>query len=120
MVFAPPQSNLNSLMPISIAIMTFIALIPLCSVHFLVHRFSGGYREVCEGNKEEQLRERQRFDQRFEGVGDTIKRRLSSVVLAGSPLENKQTSAAPAAQLTTIKDIEDEEDEIDREKSVRI
>jgi len=116
MVFAPPQSNLNSLMPISIAIMTFIALIPLCSVHFLVHRFSGDYREVCEGNKEEQLRERQRF----EGVGDTIKRRLSSVVLAGSPLDNKQTSAAPAAQLTTIKDIEDEEDEIDREKSVRI
>ncbi|XP_075262158.1 ileal sodium/bile acid cotransporter-like [Convolutriloba macropyga] len=102
LVFEPPQSNLNSLMPISIAIMTCLVAIPFFLIHYFTYKYSERYREVCESNREEQLRQRQRF----EGVGGTIRRRLSSVVMTGQPPMKNPAATAATSNLDPIPDDE--------------
>ncbi|XP_063717447.1 P3 protein-like [Symsagittifera roscoffensis] len=106
-VFDPPQSNLNSLMPISIAIMTMLVSIPLFIVHLLAKKYIAKYRDVCDENKSEQLRQRQKF----EGLGGTIRRRLSSVSVSSRGHPNTKGGGTGVAVDPTMDTIPDEGEE---------
>ena len=61
-VFSQPKADLNSIMPICIALMTAVISTPFYVIHYLVYKYNKSYRAVCDGNKEAQLMEREMFE----------------------------------------------------------